>query len=79
MIQGNVSAHASLQTCVLLVFYLQCLPCGGVQSANTLCLANVEVGGLCQGAVPLGKGTGKGDNCFQGTEASPQVTLSGRG
>lgn len=49
MIQGNVSAHASFQTCVLLVFYLQWLPWGEVQSAITICLANVEAGGLCQG------------------------------
>lgn len=78
MIQGNVSAHASFQTRVLLVFYLQQLPQGGF---NLLTLVVLQMGGQegCATTRALGMGAGTKDNCCQGTELSLQVTLSGRG
>lgn len=83
MIQGNVSAHASIQTCVLLVFYLHWLPGVGGEGFNLLTPCILQTGRAvlwgCATTEGLGMGMGTGDNCFQETEPSPQVTLSASG
>lgn len=72
MIQGNVSAHASFQTRVLLAFYLQQLPWGGFNVPTPVLL---QMGGQEGCALCTTRAWGRG----QRTTAVTAVPLSGRG